>query len=99
MNATTEARMNQAETGRMQATGIMDFATIAGAGFIDLTENRTESLIYYLLERQRQRPSCLDPLIDAVQAADLEAWNLCQENLEDDEGGDTYAAVAFLEEN
>ena len=92
MNATTEARRSQAETGHMQVTGIMDFATIAGAGFIDLTENRTESLICYLLERQHQRPSCLDPLIDAVQAADLEAWNLCQENLEDDEGGDTYAA-------
>ena len=60
MNATTEARMNQAETGRMQVTGIMDFATIAGAGFIGLTENRTDSLIYYLLERRRQRPSCLE---------------------------------------
>ena len=94
MNATTEARMNQASESMLVVEGIVDFAVVAvaGAGHYDIHDGGTERLLNCLLETRYSRPMCLEPLIDAVAAADHEAWHLCQDDWcgdddEVDEGG------------
>ena len=60
MNATTEARMEQASESMLVVEGIVDFAAVAGVGHFDIHDGDTERLLGCVLDTCYPRPMCLD---------------------------------------